>query len=43
MLPSKMFFKSKRKKTTAFRGPIKYFKPAHPELGWSGDGKWTIF
>ena len=22
-----------------FRGPIKYFQSAPPELGWSGDGK----
>ena len=27
----------------AFRGPIKYFESAPPELGRSGDGKGIIF
>ena len=35
-----MFFNSKK---IAFRGSIKYFESAPPELGQSGDGKRTIF
>ena len=34
-LNSKIFF--------TFRGPIKYFESAPPELGRSGDGKQTTF
>ena len=30
-------------KNFTFRGPIKYFESAHPELSRSGDGKRTIF
>ena len=30
-------------KNFAFRGPVKYFESAPPELGRSGDGKRTIF
>ena len=36
-----MFFNSKEK--FGFRGPIKSFKLAPPELDWSCDGKGTIF
>ena len=30
-------------KKIAFRGPVKYFESAPPELSRSGDGKRTIF
>ena len=36
-----MFFNSEN--IFAFRGPIKFFESAPPELGRSDDGKQTIF
>ena len=36
-------FRKLKKKKIAFRGPVKYFEPATPELGRSGDGKQAIF
>ena len=35
--------KKQKNKKIGFRGPIKYFESAVPELGRSGEGKQTIF